>query len=200
MSIPSIEQARALLAEGGRRNPGVWVSHSEYVGRAARAIAAAIDGLDPDEAEVLGMLHDIGRAAGVSRLRHVMDGYRAMAEAGYDEVARICLTHSFSVPRMHYYAGSNDCSDEDAAFLADFLATATYDDCDRLIQLCDALCLPTGFCLLEKRLVDVAVRYGTNEWTVPKWRRWFEIKADFDAKVGGNVYDLLPGVVENTFS
>ncbi|HET6429736.1 MAG TPA: HD domain-containing protein [Phycisphaerae bacterium] len=199
MSIPTVEQAAAVLAEGARRNPGPWVSHSEHAGRAARAIAAAIDGLDPQAAQVFGMLHDIGRAAGVSRLRHVMDGYRAMTEAGWDAVGRICLTHSFPVPEMHYYAGANDCTGADAAFLAEFLAGTTYDDYDRLIQLCDALCLPNGFSLLEKRLVDVALRYGTNEHTVPKWRTWFAIKADFDARVGGNVYDLLPGIVENTF-
>ena len=40
-------------------------------------------------------------------------------------------------------------------------------ECDRLVQLCDALCLPAGFCLMEKRPVDVAVRYGVHPHTVP---------------------------------
>ena len=35
-----------------------------------------------------------------------------------------------------------------------FVKNAVYDDYDRLVQLCDALALPSGFCLLEKRFVD----------------------------------------------
>ena len=75
-----------------------------------------------------------------------------------------------------------------------------YDRYDRLIQLCDSLALPSGFCLMEKRLVDVVMRYGTNPLTIPKWKAYFTIKDDFEGEIGGSIYALLPGVVENTFS
>jgi hypothetical protein len=68
-----------------------------------------------------------------------------------------------------------------------------------LIQLCDALTLPGGFCLLEKRLTDVALRYGCNEWTVERWRAFIEIRKYFENRIGESIYRLLPGVVENTF-
>ena len=32
------------------------------------------------------------------------------------------------------------------------VANAVYDDYDRLVQLCDALAMPSGFCLLERDL------------------------------------------------
>ncbi len=76
---------------------------------------------------------------------------------------------------------------------------AVYDDYDRLVQLCDALALPTGFCLLEKRFVDVAIRYGTPPPTVERWKKILEIKALFDRKVNGSIYQLLPGVIESSF-
>ena len=44
-------------------------------------------------------------------------------------------------------------SDDDYLFMKKFIADAVYDDYDRLVQLCDALAMPTGFCLLEKRFV-----------------------------------------------
>jgi hypothetical protein len=69
----------------------------------------------------------------------------------------------------------------------------------RLIQLCDSLALPTGFCLLEKRLVDVVMRYGIKELTLDKWQAYFAVKAEFDRAIGKPVYSVLPGVVENTF-
>lgn len=68
-----------------------------------------------------------------------------------------------------------------------------------LIQLCDALALPGGFCLIEKRLVDVALRHGTNPYTIPKWKAFLEIQREFEETIGGSIYALLPGVIENTF-
>jgi len=63
----------------------------------------------------------------------------------------------------------------------------------------DALALPSGFCLLEKRMVDVALRYGTTDYTVSKWKQIFKIKKDFESKIGCSIYSLLPGIVKNTF-
>ena len=34
--------------------------------------------------------------------------------------------------------------------MKEFVANAVYDDYDRLVQLCDALAMPTGFCLLSQ--------------------------------------------------
>ena len=68
-----------------------------------------------------------------------------------------------------------------------------------MIQLCDALTTPKGFCLLEKRLVDVALRYGVNDLTILKWEATFEIKRKFEDAIGRSIYDLLPGVEETTF-
>ena len=79
-----------------------------------------------------------------------------------------------------------------------FVKDAVYDDYDRLVQLCDALALPTGFCLLEKRFVDVAIRYGTHPSTVERWKTVLDIKAYFEKIIGCSIYDLLPGVVENS--
>ncbi len=200
MLTPSVEQATRMLADAEGRNPGPWVSHSTYAGQAARAIAQACGDLDPDAARVMGMLHDIGRGAGRSEMRHALDGYRAMTQAGFDDVARICLTHPFGLPDVNCYSGAMDCPQDDIAFVQDYLTKTPYTEYDRLIQLCDAISLPTGFCLLEKRLVDVAMRHGTNSLTVAKWGKWFEIKADIEATIGHSIYDLLPGVVESTFS
>ena len=80
-----------------------------------------------------------------------------------------------------------------------FVRDAAYDDYDRLVQLCDALALPTGFCLLEKRFVDVALRYGTHPSTVERWEAVLNIKQHFERIIGCSIYDLLPGVVENSF-
>lgn len=72
-------------------------------------------------------------------------------------------------------------------------------DYDSLIQLCDAVSAPRGGVLIEKRLLDVAVRYGVNSMVQDKWRATFELKKRFDVLAGMNIYKLLPSIVENTF-
>ena len=74
----------------------------------AEMIARECEGMDPDKAYILGLLHDIGRRFGVRHLGHVSDGYSYMVELGYDEAARVCLTHSFQDQTTVVYIGNFD--------------------------------------------------------------------------------------------
>jgi HD superfamily phosphohydrolase YqeK len=80
MKLPGREQAEAFLAEGAQLNPGPWVQHSRLAAQAAEAIAAHHPELDPDNAYILGLLHDIGRREGVFKMRHAVDGYNFMCQ------------------------------------------------------------------------------------------------------------------------
>jgi hypothetical protein len=195
-SIPDLPTARRLLDAAAQRNPGPWVQHSLYVAEAARRIAARLPGLDPDAAYILGCLHDIGRQEGVTDMRHVLDGYRFLLGLGYPPAAQICLTHSFPIQDIHAGAGHWDCTPEELAFVQHALAQTVYTPYDRLIQLCDCLALPTGFCVIEKRLVDVALRHGFNDLTLDKWRAFLAIQKDFEQTIGASIYTLLPGVLD----
>lgn len=197
--LPSLEEAEAILEEGRKLNPGPWVEHSIYVGRAAWQIAQHCPNLDSTIAFVCGILHDIGRRFGVTGMRHAIDGYNFLTEKGYDLPARICITHSFPLKNVNAVFGKWDCSDDELRFVRQYLESIKLDDYDRLIQLCDALALPDGFCLMEKRMIDVALRHGVNEYTVPKWEATFEILKYFEDCMGKSLYSVLPGVVKNTF-
>ncbi len=200
MKIPSLEEAQALMAEAEGRNPGAWVSHSRCVAEAAKAIAREHPSLDLHSAFILGTLHDIGRQEGGVHMRHIFDGYRFLSGRGYEEAARICLTHSFPIKNNRAIVGAwEGCSEAELAFLQDYLDHIEYDPYDRLIQLCDALSLPAGYCLMEKRLVDVTLRYGTNEFTIPRWKAFLGLQQEFEQAIHTSIYDLLPGVKENTF-
>lgn len=200
MRIPDRATAEMLFQQAGARNPGRWVAHSRRVAEAAQLIAARLPGLDPDVAYILGLLHDLGRQEGVTGVRHVLDGYRHLAALGYEDAARIAMTHSFAVKDLRAIFGAWDCTAEELRFIEQYLAAVEYDDYDRLIQLCDSLAVAGGFVLMEKRMLDVAFRYGKlNDTILAKWRATFDIKRDFEARMGCSIYSLLPGVVENTF-
>lgn len=192
--------AEGALEEAGAANPGPWVAHSRNVAAACQAIAARCPGLDTDDAYIYGLLHDIGRHAGVTSERHLLDGYRYCQARGWGKASQICITHAFMIPDISTSIGVFDMPQEDKDFLDWFVRTAEYDDYDRLVQLCDALALPTGFCLLEKRFVDVALRYGLHPATLERWRVTLNIKAHFESLIGCSIYSLLPGVAENSLS
>lgn len=195
LSRPIAENA---LAQAERANPGPWADHCRYVALACQNIASRCPSLDADLAYIYGLLHDIGRYAGVTSERHLIDGYRYCVERGWEKAAQICISHAFMVKDISSSIGVFDMPPEDKAFMADFVKHAVYDDYDYLVQLCDALALPTGFCLLEKRFVDVAIRYGTHPATVDRWKAVLAIKARLEAAIGGSIYDCLPGAVENS--
>ncbi len=199
MKIPTRAQAEAFLVEAERMNPTPWAMHARYVALAAENIARATKTLDPDTAYILGLAHDIGRREGWTDAKHLIDGYRFFAARGFDDAARVCLTHSFPDQNIESYFGTWDITADEKAFIAQFIADTEYDEYDRLIQLCDALALPSGFCLLEKRLVDVALRYPLVPTMLENWRARMNLLAHFEALVGGSIYLHLPGAIENTF-
>jgi hypothetical protein len=166
------------------------------VAEAARRIAARMPGMDAGAARILGLLHDMGRREGVTGMRHVLDGYRYLSGLGFEDAARINMTHSFANGDIREVFGEWDCSAEELAFIEGYLARTEFDDYDRLIQLCDALAMADGFVLMEKRMLDVAIRYGAeagvSAYSVRKWRKTFEIRADFERRMGCALYDLLP--------
>lgn len=195
---PDKKTAEDVLSWAAAQNPGPWEAHSRHVAAACRAIAERCPELDAGKAYVLGLLHDIGRYAGVSSERHLIDGYRYCIDRGWEKAAQVCISHAFMLQDIETSIGTFDVTAEDYDFMKDFIAHARYDDYDRLVQLCDALALPSGFCLLEKRFVDVALRYGLHPATLDRWRRTLDLKTYFEGKIGCSIYDLLPGAAENS--
>lgn len=199
MNIPSLEEAKRFLAEAESANPGPWVQHSKNVALAAQLIAEHHPRLEPRVSYILGLLHDIGRRAGRTHIRHLFDGYRFLCDQGYEDAARISLTHSFPIPNIQVYMGERDCGLDELLFLEKFISSVKFNEYERLVQLCDAIAPPEGFCLMEKRMVDVAVRLGISEFTIPGWQARFEIKAEFETAIGCSIYQILPNIVEGTF-
>lgn len=194
----SVQQAQQELQTAVRLNPGPWEQHSYSVANNAKLIAQKVPGMDPEKAYVMGLLHDIGRREGVTGIRHLFDGYDYLMSLGETELAQICLTHSFPIRNIHTFFGKMDCSEAQKEFLKSYLDHTEFDDYDILIQLCDAISLPNGACIMEKRFVDVALRHGLYEFTLEKWKAFMMTKTHFDKLCGCNIYTLLPNVLENS--
>ncbi len=185
---PTREQAETLLIEALPHNPGPWGKHSRTAAHCAEKIAEAAR-LDLDKAYVLGLLHDIGRRFGKRHLGHVSDGYSYMMSLGYDEVAHVCLSHSFNDQSLDDYVGKRDTTPEETTLIKTNLAAMVYDEYDRLIQLCDSLAGAEGVMDIEERMLDVKRRYGN--YPQNKWDTNMELKRHFEELAGRNLYDIV---------
>ncbi len=186
--LPIRAEAERLLSEAEKCNPGPWGNHSRVVAHCAEKIAGACDDMDSEKAYILGLLHDIGRKFGVRHLGHVSDGYTYMMLLGYDEAAKVCLTHSFNNHTVDEYIGNFDTSDEELRLIRETLASVEYDDYDRLVQLCDSLAGSEGVLDIEERMEDVKRRYGA--YPQKKWDANIVLKEYFEKKAGNNIYVL----------
>lgn len=187
--MPTRAEAEKILEEAGRCNFGPWVNHSRITAKCAEKIAELCENLDSEKAYILGLLHDIGRKFGVRHLGHVYDGYKYMMSLGYDEVAKICLTHSFNNSTIQEYIGKFDVSDEELELIETVLAKVNMDDYDKLIQLCDALAGSDGVLNIEDRMRDVKQRYGY--YPQEKWNSNIRLKNYFEEKTGNNIYKTV---------
>lgn len=187
--IPSKDEAFKLLNEAYDMNPGPWREHSIVVAECAYKIAKECIDMDADKAYILGLLHDIGRRFGVTGLAHVIDGHDYLKDFGYDEAARICITHSFAIKDIKTSIGKDDVSDMDRQRIIDLLNSYQYDDYDRLIQVCDSIAMAQGPVDMEKRMSDVKERYGN--YPQSKWDKHIELKKHFEDKMGKRLEQVV---------
>ena len=194
--LPTAEEAMQELKIAEELNPGPWVKHSINTGIAARKIAEKIPSMDPEKACIVGLLHDIGRRVGIVDIpTHIYEGYKYCMEKGWDEAARICMTHSYLRMQEEFdYEPENETEKAIKAWIMNCEA----DDYDRLIQLCDSLAVDYGFVILEKRFVDVTRRYGIMEGYIKGWNTAFAIKESFEKEMGCSIYDVLPDIAQTS--
>lgn len=194
------EQALELLESSkGLAENDNWIYHSICVGNSAGKIAEVLN-LDSDLAKTLGYIHDIGKRYGYGPgvEPHDMKGYEYIIGLGYDEIfASICLTHSYLNNDITCVAGgSPNKTGYKYEFRYEYVKNHEYTIYDKIINLCDLICTTVNM-TLEKRLIDIMTRKGVHENTVYHITEAQKLKTWIDEKLGFNVYNLFPNVLDN---
>lgn len=184
----TVEKALEILNNfRGKYSNDNWIEHAICVGNTAEKIAEALN-LDSQKAKTLGYIHDIGKGVGEFD-EHPLNGYNYIKELGYDdEYANICLTHSY------LNNDTNCCSagkPKNEPFVNEFIKNHEYTIYEKLINLCDLMCTMESV-TIEKRLIDLIVRYGVNNNTQYHVKETIKLKEEFDNKLGFNIYNLFP--------
>lgn len=202
MTCPSMKQALDLFDEGlaamrqGQQRYAHFFeksfrSHCCLVACCAEMIASRLEHIDGHKAYILGLLHDYGkmmRDAENTKYFHGLTGYNEMIRLGYDEVARICLTHTFPDKNFKY----TEYTYPEMRKTKKLLAQIDYDDYDRLIQLCDLLVVGMGFSKIKDRMLFVKNKYHVPTIIVKRrYRQALRLKNYFDNLCGCDIYHLL---------
>lgn len=198
---PTIEEAKKIWQEGveyrrkyfpNKPLSDEYAFHTYGVAETAQKIAKKIKSLNSEKAYVLGLLHDYGK-----RIRekeegrfHGQEGYEAMMLMGYNDVAKICLTHTF--PDKNFDIKTFGYREDWMLWVKDKLKHIEYDDYDRLIQLCDKFFEEKDITTIEKRVEGIVKRYGLS--LVHKERLLNEgkvLKDYFDKLCEIDIYKLI---------
>lgn len=112
-----------------------------------------------------------------------------MLRLGYDEAARICLTHSFCEGTLDCYIGKFDITESETEEIRQALCQLVFDDYDKLIQLCDSLAAAEGVVDMEDRMNDIRRRYGF--YPQSKWDKNMALRRYFEEKTGKDIYGIV---------
>ncbi len=167
-------------------------AHSRLSAKIGEVIAKKTKYLEWRKAYVMGLLHDCGRIIDEwnEHIFHGIVGYKYMQSLGYDEIAQVCLTHSFYTP---------DFKDEDYPHYKDYLSESReimknfeYNDYDKLIAMVDMLNDRGRICSFEERLADIAKRYRTTPESQEHIKaQLYDLKTFFDEKCQNDIYKIL---------
>ncbi len=167
------------------------IHHYLDVSRCAEIIAAHC-GLDSHKAKILGFFHDYGECAEktIPNTFHGTAGYDEMMKLGYDEIARVCLTHSFweGIYDPEYFVYDK----KEVARAGELISKMELDEYDYLIQLSDMLCCKRKFVKLEERVDYIIKKYKRNpEQAENMIRAAKKLKSRFDKLCKQDIYELL---------
>ena len=199
MKIPSLEEAKQLVreaafsraAESKNFNPHSWLEHVEFVAQNAKVIATFCSGLNPETAYILGLLHDIGiKDDKDGKSFRALNGYQYLKRLGYDDAARIALTHAFVIKDDGHL---HDCPDQEAVKNTLSIVKAwKYDDYDRLIQLSNCLNDKGRNCTVLARMNALAAARAMPVESLERLRAELqELKEYFDKRCNCNIYRII---------
>lgn len=201
--LPSQKEAVALLKEVvSTRQSGEhpfleahlqsYIKHCYKVAETAAQISSLLPEINPDDAYVLGLLHDAGRIKDEwsEQTFHGLVGYRFLMDKGYPLAARIALSHSFYDLENNFSAYKMKASD--LKEVVGLIGSWVFNDYDYLIQLSDLLNDCGTLCTIEYRFEHAAIRHNLSaEYVQTSIASTLKLKKYFDNKCGQDIYSLL---------
>lgn len=203
--IEGVFEERFAAAREWCQIADVLRSHSVMVARAARTVAEqmtknGVTTVDSELAYQAGLMHDIGKADPAwTGLNHIVLGYKALLELGWDDLAQIAMTHTYygydKVDRQEFWEEFDDPAE--LKLTQDYMATVELTDLDLLLQLVDNMAHAVGIMSISDRFCDILIRHGIRN-AGEHLKELYRLKLYFDEKCGMNIYLLFKDEIIRT--
>ncbi len=198
--ILSIERAYNFLEDAPRKNKELWIKHSVNVAIVAERLAEQLK-LNSKKAYVLGLVHDIGRRKKEHvGLRHIIEGYHFLEEQGYEEEARVCLTHTFyarNLVKPNLIKANTNLTRNEIEFISQYINKNGFNLYDKILQIADNMGSATGINTIERRRTESMLRYGITDVSEKNLRGIFKVQNEIEEKLGFSIYKIFPEVTDN---
>ncbi len=160
------EQALDLLWQHAPAEEA-WPLHCMQVARVARTLAEALTeeghSVDPDQVEVEGFLHDIGRSLTHGPM-HGWSGWVLLRSLGHQQAGRGCLTHWIKGRAPEELVEFQGLGQDFVRRLFACLDPPEWTLADSVISVADSSVMHTTIVPLEKRHAELLQRYGDSAW------------------------------------
>lgn len=153
----------------GKINTSHWLGHCMWESRLTGRLAKILE-LDVKKATKYGLLHDYGRKF-THDMNHIVRGYEALNEQGWNDEAISCLTHSFlgggrcswnAAPEDGFWVDDNGvahCKENaEKDHVTVFLNHYQYDDYDIILNIADLMATESRIVSPSERIADIATR------------------------------------------
>ena len=189
----NVHQADALL-ERHITHPRLR-GHCRDVAEVACRIAGAMrqrgHTVDLEQVEVMGLLHDLGRAHTQDSRRHGIEGFLLAHKEGVGRERRICLTHLLK--------GRNAAQGVEAGFLSqEEQYSVSCDGPLSDLSLEEIIVTVADMMVIEERIVPIAekfrrtcLRYGDQPHLAENYRRALSLEARLTEMLGRTPYQTL---------
>lgn len=171
----------------------LYDNHIKSCAKVAQTIAIKMGTIDPEQAYVAALLHDIAKIdespeSMLGRFHGIL-GYEMLKEKD-PNVARACLLHELPWNNVPLYEKKFLGNKEDYEFILNYAAANPIKDEDLLVQLADSMANKDGIVTLEHRQQEYEQRFNIKmpaEIIEP----YKNLKHHFDKKLKLNTYDLF---------
>ena len=206
MKTPSKEQIVNWLLQSYTMKdtslPGIC--HCINVGLAMEAVAKSCKLMDPKEAKIIGLLHDVGKIDVTTnpyyegnKRAHDIVGFDFLRKEGFPEIAYGSLTHSLLSKDLdnEYNKAMFFYNADDLKRLRSLLKDHTYSETEKLLQLCDWIIQKDHVCTIENSYEFIKKYYGYYEGLDDSLKEALKIKKHFDDACKKDIYDICKSVI-----
>lgn len=189
----NVDQAHALL-ERHIADPQV-LGHCRDVAAVACRIARAVReqgcAVDLEQVEVMGLLHDLGRACTHDSRRHGIEGYLLAQSEGVDRQGRICLTHVLKGRNAAQGVAAGILSEEEHSIVSRDGPLSDLSLGEIIVTVADAMVIDEGIVRIVEKSHRMWVRYGDQPHLGENTQRALCLEAKLTEMLGCTPYQIL---------